>query len=570
MFNIKINKHYDEVIFISILILTILVTVSLNIVLGIELVYTHLFYIPIILAGILYHKKAVYVAIFLGMAHIIANYSLYHAFTYSPFLRTAIFILIAYTIGTIAEKKDEIVNKLKSSEDYLRVLFNVLEQSPNSILIADTEGKITYLNPRCSLAIGHSPEEVLGKNTNEVFRDYPYYPVDITQPSQHKVYESQITDRDGKLRWLYSGVSPIRNDRGEVTHRVQIDVDITQNKMAEIALRNSEERYRQLITLAQEGILTVNGDFQVTFANPYLVSMLGYSREEIMNKPLFDFIDDLSKDGLTGLIKNSEMIETPEYVILIAKDGARIYASAKVSQISDGNSNGSTLILMADLTDRIKRQEVLNASLVEKDVLLKEIHHRVKNNLQIISSLVNLQSEKIMDADDVNALSETQARIRTMALIHEKMYRSIDLSNINLAEYISNLTKALFSIYNTNRSRIRLNLKLDTSIQIDMDTAVPCGLIINELVSNCLKHAFPGERQGEVTIELTRNENKVFVRVSDNGIGFPPGLDYKNTETLGMQLVYTLIDQLEGTINLHSGNGTTFIMEFPLSEQKVE
>ena len=569
MFNIKIDKNYNEIIFISILILTILITVSLNVVLGIESVYTHLFYIPIILAGILYHKKAVYVAIFLGLVHVLANYSLYHEFTYSPFLRAAIFIIIAYTIGTIAENKDVILNKLKASEDYLRVMSNVLEQSPNSMLITDTEGRITYLNPRCSEAIGHPLNEVIGKKASLVVGDYPFYPVDITQVSGYNVYESQLKDKEGKTRWLVSAVSPIQNAKREMAHVVQIDIDITQRKLAEIALRNSEEKYRQLITLAHEGILTVNDDFIVTFANPYLVNMLGYSLEEIINKAVFDFIDEKSKEGFLGLIKNIGTNDPSEYIILTAKDGKQIFASAKVSHIGDGNSTGSTLILMADLTDRIKRQELLNASLLEKEALIKEIHHRVKNNLQIISSLVNLQSEKIRKGDEVNALSETQARIRTMALIHEKMYRSLDLSKINLAEYIANLTKALFSIYNTDRSRIGLNLKLDNSIKIDMDTAVPCGLIINELVSNSLKHAFPNEMPGELTIELTRKDTNVLISVMDNGVGFPPEIDHKNTDTLGMQLVHTLTDQLEGTLNLESGNGTTITLEFPLERQKM-
>ncbi|WP_424357527.1 sensor histidine kinase [Methanocella sp. MCL-LM] len=562
MFNIKIDKKAKDMIFIAALVLAILITISINLVMGIETVYTHLFYIPIILAGIWYHKKAVYVAVFLGLIHIVANYSLHYELAYSPIVRAAIFVITAYTIGMIAEKKDEILDRLKASEGYLKILYNVLEQSPNSVVMTDEKGRITYINSKCSRVVGRSRAEVVGADASAALSDYPLYAGNKPDAEPGREYESQVTYSDGSIHWINSVVSPIRNDSGVITHTVQIDSDITGRKLAEIALKDSEERYRRLISIAQESILTIDYDGTITFANPFAEKMLGYSADALVKRSIFDFVDGQSKEKFSELLKNSTAEARDEHIVLNPKSGEQIYAGVKISPLYEGTGNGSTLLLLADITDRIKKQESLNTSLQEKDALLKEIHHRVKNNLQIISSLVNLQSSEISDSKAVSALNETQARIKTMALIHEKMYRSMDLSNIDLAEYIANLTRALFSIYNTAQSRIRLNLDMEKGVKIDIDTAVPCGLIINELVSNCLKHAFPDGREGEIIVEMSKTEKIVSLTVRDNGVGIPPGLDVRNTETLGMQLVYTLAAQLEGTVTLKSENGTTFIIEY--------
>lgn len=566
MFNIKTKENIHGILFIITTMLTILTTLYFNIHLGIETVYTHLFYIPILLAGLWYHKKAVYVAIFLGLIHIFSNYSLYHELTYSPLLRAAIFIIIAYATGYIAEIKDDLYKKLKSSREYFKVVYNVMEQSPNNILITDSEGKITYINPKYCQISECSQSEVTGKKAEEVFSQNRLYLGDKFRHQNVSIeYEFQLTLKDGSDHWISSTTFPILDDKGEISHTAIIGSDITGRKNTEIALRVSEEKYRQLITVAQECILTIDSDYYVTFANPYAVKMLGYAAEAITGKSILSFIEPQSRDYFLKIIKKDATREPDGYISLIARDGKPIYASIDISQIKDGSDTEGALILMADITDRIKKQELLNTSLTEKEALIKEIHHRVKNNLQIISSLVNLQSGNVSDKNALSALNETQARIRTMALIHEKMYRSTDLSRINLAEYISNLTKALFSIYNTNQFPVSLNLNLAENVKIDMDTAVPCGLIINELVSNSLKHAFPGGRKGEVTVGLTKNDSRVILTVSDDGVGFPPDLDHRSTETLGMQLVNTLTEQLDGNINIVNENGTMVKIDFPLT-----
>ena len=217
----------------------------------------------------------------------------------------------------------------------------------------------------------------------------------------------------------------------------------------------------------------------------------------------------------------------------------------------------------AQLVNKMKQAEhQIKTSLKEKELLLKEIHHRVKNNLQIISSLLNLQLEHIKDQQAIEAFKESQNRVKSMALIHEKLYQSKDLSKIELAEYIQTLTTTLFRSYKTSPGTIALKINAQ-DVLLDINIAIPCGLIINELVSNALKYAFPSGKEGEICIDLYPQDDKIILVVNDNGIGLPKDLDFQNPKTLGLKLVMTLVKQLRATIDLDRTRGTEFKVTIP-------
>ena len=221
----------------------------------------------------------------------------------------------------------------------------------------------------------------------------------------------------------------------------------------------------------------------------------------------------------------------------------------------------ATIAQGIDITARKQAQDKLTASLKGKEILLKEIHHRVKNNLQVIASLLSLQSHHIKDKESLEIFKESQNRVRSMALIHEKLYTSEDFSHIDIASYIQDLTASLFSTYTVSNA-IKVTIAI-TDIFLTITTAIPCGLIINELVTNALKHAFPQERDGTITVSMTPStKESLILTVSDTGIGFPEGIDFRNTTTLGMQLVISLVEQLDGTITLDRSAGTTFTITF--------
>jgi two-component sensor histidine kinase len=215
-----------------------------------------------------------------------------------------------------------------------------------------------------------------------------------------------------------------------------------------------------------------------------------------------------------------------------------------------------------DITERKQAEEKLRESLHEKEVLLKEVHHRVKNNLQVVSSMLSLQSMNASDPAMIRQLQESQDRVRSMALIHEKLYRSGDLARINFEEYVRSLTAYLVRTY--SRQGQRIELRLDVSdIPLGIDHAIPCGLIINELVSNALKYAFPADRAGTITVSIRQGGGRYTLFVGDDGVGMPVQVDYRNHSSLGLQLVNTLVSQLEGNITMSTEKGTAFTIQFP-------
>ncbi|CAJ36583.1 sensor histidine kinase [Methanocella arvoryzae] len=211
------------------------------------------------------------------------------------------------------------------------------------------------------------------------------------------------------------------------------------------------------------------------------------------------------------------------------------------------------------LLQRKQSEDQLKMSLAEKEVLLKEIHHRVKNNLQIVSSLISLQSEVATPENMTAAFKESQDRIRSMAMIHERLYRARDLAKVDFGEYLRNLTSYLKSSYQPRTAEVQIDVQ---NIMLDIDRAIPCGLIVNELVSNAFKYAFPDGRRGTLEISMRKDENGILLVVADDGPGLPPGIDVSNTPTLGLQLVHALVGQLDGELALHREKGARFEIRF--------
>lgn len=242
------------------------------------------------------------------------------------------------------------------------------------------------------------------------------------------------------------------------------------------------------------------------------------------------------------------------FIILLSWDQKEFSVSQVEILESLGREVGAAI-------SRIKTEDKIKRSLKEKEILLKEIHHRVKNNMQIISSMLSLQSSYLKDKDAIHALKECQGRIMSMAMIHENLYQSDTLTGIKFADYINRLTKDLFHTYNIDSERIKINIDADEII-LDIDTAIPCGLIINEVVTNSIKHAFPDDAEGEIYIQMQQNPEGYNLSLKDNGIGLPENLNINNTTTLGLLLVNSLVRQLEGILEVKRNQGTIFLISF--------
>jgi two-component sensor histidine kinase/CHASE1-domain containing sensor protein len=275
---------------------------------------------------------------------------------------------------------------------------------------------------------------------------------------------------------------------------------------------------------------------------------------------------EIINNELYNQLKFESYLSTPVFV------NGRVYGTLDFSDISPRENNFSdterTIVKLiaqwiGNELERNYAEEKIKSSLKEKEVLLKEIHHRVKNNLQVVSSLLSLQSAHIKDQKAIEIFREGQLRIKSMALIHQNLYQSEHLDRINFSGYIEKLVNYLFQSYGISPELVKLKINI-ADVPIDLDSAIPCGLIINELVSNSLKYAFLDREGGEITISLITRDNNYILVICDNGTGIPEGVDFFNTQTLGLQLVNTLVTQLEGKIKLNSNKGETeFIISFP-------
>jgi two-component sensor histidine kinase len=262
---------------------------------------------------------------------------------------------------------------------------------------------------------------------------------------------------------------------------------------------------------------------------------------------------------------NPQYLETE----FINKNGEESWREIYLNPIF--NENGDVLEVSGighDITEKKQSEAKIRKSLQEKEILLKEVHHRVKNNLQVISSILNLQSSYVKDEGTLSILKESQNRIKSMAFIHESLYQTKDFSSINFSEYIINLSQNLIHSYSNFDREIKLNLDIQ-NVFLNLDLAIPCGLIINEIVSNALKHAFVEKKEGgEVSIKMKIVEDDLILLIGDNGKGLPKHIDYRNTESLGLQLVVILTDQLSGTIELHLEKGTNYSIVFKQNQVK--
>lgn len=298
----------------------------------------------------------------------------------------------------------------------------------------------------------------------------------------------------------------------------------------------------------------------ITIATNVIFPILGIDiyPMAIIAIPIFSFFVGLAvlKYDLFVYIPMAEFIIEPEKIALLNRDELEKEVKARTVALAKSNEE-----LKIEVLERKNTEKQIENALMEKEILLREIHHRVKNNLQIISSLIYLQSKKTKDNEINDTLLEVYNRIRSMSLIHETLYQSKNLAEIDFNNYIKKLTNELFRSYGINTDDIKLKLRVN-EVKLVIDTAISCGLIINELVSNSLKHAFPNSRKGEIHISLDSEDKKVILMVSDDGTGLPDNLNIQKTDTLGLQLIRNLVKQLDGKLEIYNNNGAKFKISF--------
>ena len=483
---------------------------------------------------------------------------------------------IIYLEGFVKDITDQIQaeNALKEIQSRYKL---ISENTGDVIWIMNVEtNKFAYVSPSVYHLLGYKSEEILNRPINDVITQEDYQFINNNMSNRIEGFLSgndnfqvmthfvdQI-DKDGNIVQTEVVTTLIINKEGQIKEVLGVSRDISERRTIEESLIESEKKYRTLFESNPDYTLLLDIKGKIIDVNQSSINVIGLSKDEFIGKQISD-LDIILEEDLINIVKLPEMLDgqliKPFEVRLIDKDGKLRWINVQVTKIEKNGETSFILIIAIDITEGKQFEIKLKNSIREKEVLLQEIHHRVKNNMQIISSLLNIQTRYVDDPEAVNVLKESQNRVKSMAMIHEKLYNSKSFNKIYFVDYIESLVWDLFYSYSIKKGTIKPVLDID-DIKLNIETSVPCGLIITELVSNCLKYAFPDGRQGELKVSLKNKDDYYELNISDNGIGFPENIDYKNTESLGLQLINSLTDQIDGEIELNRTNGTEFKIRF--------
>jgi len=461
---------------------------------------------------------------------------------------------IIFTGSDISQIK-EMEEKLRRREDRLTLL---TEHMADGLGEFDSEFRFRYLSPSIEKVTGYAYEHLMGLSALE-FLEY-VHPDDrerireliIRKNGSHKV-TFRVRRPDGSYRWLEYVDRPLYHD-GDIMGYVFGLRDVHEHKIAEEALRLSREKFRELFRNMNSAIVALEpGEFRVTAMNPPAERMMGTVCEDVKGAPVEEALPGIGgsvlMDALRKVRETGEPLHCPEV------EYGGMWFEVQVYRISTGD----IVMICDDITLRKQYEDELIGTIHEKEALLREVHHRVKNNFQIISSLINLQAANTADQ---TALRDLQRRIHSMALVHELLYESEDISSIDIRTYIERLVSSIMEGYRSEGIGYRTEI---ARLNVPIETAIPLGLIINELITNSLKHAFRG--RGEILIKL-EGDDKYTLTVADNGAGLPENFIMEESDSLGLQLVRGLVDQLEGDLEVSVGEGTEFRIKFSVSHYK--
>ena len=474
----------------------------------------------------------------------------------------------------ITERK-QAERSLKESESRYR---NLVEQLPLAVLLLDTTGRVIAGNPaanrlsRCSRV-----EDMRGRHMSDFIAPaererFLAIFAETMQTGTVPQFESQTITADGEIVDSELSGVVLKDSQGQVMGFIAIAADITGRKRAQAALKASEARYRLLVENLPLGVLVMDASHRILTANRSAAALVkAGSVEELLGRSAWDFIPRHREDSdqtarALELVRHGSA--PPLKLELLCADGSRVPVETRAVELRDADGTAIGFLGIAeDITERKRLDDELRASLAEQTALLKEVHHRVKNNLQVVNSLLNLQIGRLNHPAALDALRDTQARIRSMALLHETLHRQGNAGRVDARVYLGHLCMQLGAAYSPGDNRIQLHYHLHP-IELELDQAIPCGLIVNELVSNAFKHAFPNGRPGHITVAMRPTERgQLHLSVADDGVGMPVEQRTPTESSLGMILVRALARQIDATLQVEGPPGTTVELIIARSRQ---
>ena len=458
-------------------------------------------------------------------------------------------------------------------EQYSKLLESINTNVDEGILRSTPEQGLIYVNEAFVSMFGYdSASEVIDIEPKQFYADQKHrweLVEKLRKKGKLKNEEVLFRRKDGSTFYALEN-STITEEEDQIYIDAVIN-DISDRKIAEEALRQSEEKYRTILNNIEDGYFETDLPGNFTFVNPAIERILGYSEEELIGMNNRDYMDEHNAKKVYNAF--SEVYNTGESKKgfdwkLIRKDGRRIIVEASVNLIKNGDGEPQGFRgIVRDITDRKEKEEKIKNSLREKEVLLGEIHHRVKNNLAVISGLLFLQAEKTETEAGRNLLQQSQGRINSMAIVHELLYENHNFSSIDPKKYIKQLITHISSNLSVRDKDITTDIQTD-EMQLDMNIAIPCALIINELLTNAYKYAFEDKEEGTIRISIHRQEDNNVMKVADDGVGIPDSfMEGTGKEGLGMHLVRILTRQLQGELSIANKSGTEITIIFPVEQE---
>lgn len=459
------------------------------------------------------------------------------------------------------------ISERKRVRDERARLAAIIESASDAVIGKALDGTIQVWNPSAELLFGYTAAEATGCNISMLVPEHllaeeAVIMQRIRTGERLEAYESVRRRKDGSLVEVGLTASPVRNVAGEVVSASVIVHDLTRQ-------RRMERQFRQLLETAPDAMVIADGDGIIQLANSQAERLFGYPAAELAGQPVELLMPERFQARhpghrrTYGQAPRVRPMGSGLELFGRRKDGSEFPIEISLSPLE---TDGGMLVSSAirDISERKQAERQLLESLHEKDMLLKEVHHRVKNNLAVMASLFYLQQRDLDDPRMVRVMQESQDRVRSMAMVHERLYNSDLMAEVDFADYAESLARQLIDSYSRN-GQIRLTTRLEP-VRLGINTAVPCGLILNEIVTNAVKHAFPGQGEGSIHLSLSRPDARTCVlEVRDDGAGLPPGFDPEASGTLGLQLIRSLTRQVDGSWEfLAARPGTLARLTLPL------
>lgn len=454
-------------------------------------------------------------------------------------------------------------NSLIESNESFRLL--ATSDRDYAVFILDPVGKVVSWNAGAKRITGYDELDVLGRHFSVFYteqdraNDIPAQEL-IVAKSGYCEAEGWRVRKNGTAFSAYVSITPLFDENHQLLGFAKVTRDVS-------GQRNLVERFRKIVDSAPNAMVMINAQGVIEMVNYQAEKLFGYLRSEMLGQPVEKLIPHRLQERHPSMRISyfSEPQSRPmgkgRDLYALRKDGTEFPVEIGLNPIE--TEEGTKVVsAIVDISDRKQKEEKIEAALVEKDVLLGEIHHRVKNNLQIVHSLLDLQSMRMTDEYVLNMLRDSQNRIRSMALIHQSLYQSKDFAQVHFNSVLESLVPSIIESYQSHRYIVDFTIDAQ-DVRIPLNLAVPCGLIVNELITNALKHAFPDQTEGHIVITLKNSDKGAYLEVSDNGVGIPATIDLDDAETLGLQLVNILASQLGTRIDMQKANPTKFSLTIP-------